>query len=96
MDIEQFEASLSGEAPPLSPPLLALWHASRDGMGRGPSHRAGRERRGRGLGARLAAPPRSRPRQRALLVPPVGTHGVGADPEQERKTIIADLLAAQK
>ena len=30
MDIEQFEASLSGEAPPLSPPLLAMWHASRD------------------------------------------------------------------
>ena len=30
MDIEQFEASLSGEAPPLSPPLLAMWHASQD------------------------------------------------------------------
>lgn len=30
MDIEHFEASLSGDAPPLSPPLLALWHASRD------------------------------------------------------------------
>ena len=30
MDIEQFEASLSGEAPPLDPPLLAMWHASRN------------------------------------------------------------------
>ena len=30
MDTAQFEASLSGEAPPLSPPLLAMWHASRD------------------------------------------------------------------
>ena len=30
MDIEQFEASLSAEAPPLSPPLLAMWHASRN------------------------------------------------------------------
>ena len=30
MNPEQFEASLSGEAPPLSPPLLAMWHASRD------------------------------------------------------------------
>lgn len=30
MDIEQFEASLSGEAPLLSPPLLAMWHASRN------------------------------------------------------------------
>lgn len=30
MDIEKFEASLSGEAPPLAPPLLAMWHASRN------------------------------------------------------------------
>ena len=29
MDIERFEASLSGDAPPLSPPLLALWHAAK-------------------------------------------------------------------
>ena len=30
MNLEHFEASLSGEAPPLSPPLLAMWHASRN------------------------------------------------------------------
>ena len=30
MDVEHFEASLSGEAPPLDPPLLAMWHASRN------------------------------------------------------------------
>ena len=29
MDIEQFEASLSADAPTLSPPLLAMWHATR-------------------------------------------------------------------
>ena len=29
MNIEQFEASLSGDAPALSPPLLAMWHASK-------------------------------------------------------------------
>ncbi len=29
MDIEDFEASRSGDAPPLSPPLLAMWHAGR-------------------------------------------------------------------
>ena len=29
MNPEQFEASLSGETPSLSPPLLAMWHASR-------------------------------------------------------------------
>ena len=30
MDIEQFESSLSGEAPPLAPPLLAMSQASRN------------------------------------------------------------------
>ena len=29
MDIEAFRASLAGEAPPLPPALLALWHAAR-------------------------------------------------------------------
>ena len=29
MDIEDFEALLSGAAPALLPPLLALWHAAR-------------------------------------------------------------------
>ena len=30
MNIEQFEASLSGEAPPLPAPLRAMWHAAKD------------------------------------------------------------------
>ena len=29
MDIEHFKASLSGPAPSLSPPLLAMWHAAK-------------------------------------------------------------------
>ena len=29
MDIEQFEATLSGDAPPLPPPLLAMWHVTK-------------------------------------------------------------------
>ena len=29
MNIEAFRASLDGDAPPLSSPLLALWHAAR-------------------------------------------------------------------
>ena len=29
MNIEQFEASLSGEAPPLPAPLRAMWHAAK-------------------------------------------------------------------
>ena len=30
MNIEQFEASLSGEAPPLPAALRAMWHAAKD------------------------------------------------------------------
>ena len=29
MDLEQFNASLSGDAPPLPPPLLAMWHEAK-------------------------------------------------------------------